>query len=618
MDLLILLVERRMELVSRHEIGSALWGNDVFVEVDSGVHTAIRKIRHALNDSADRPKFLETVSGKGYRFIAPVEVSTQTNAEEWAPSDRRLPERALPERLPEASSVGVASGSSPLIQNRRSRYWWFGLPAVGALAVAIIFGGAARIGHSGSVSRPAVTLAVLPFENLTGDPDRQYLADGLAEETIATLGQLDPARLGIIGRTSVMTYKGTTKSLAVIGRELEVDYLLEGAIRTEGSRVRLTSRLIRAGDQVQLWSASFERELTSLFDLQKELSTGIAEQIRVRLSPEQLNTLVRRQTTDSVAYEMYLKGRFVERQRTATSNMLAVQHFQNAIAADPKYALAWAGLADTIATSAINSDTPTFEVAAQARVAAAKAIEIGPSLSESHTSMARVHFWFDWNWPAAEAALETAIRLNTGNAEAHRMLGVLYSHTRRHQNADIELERSTNLDQLNPIQHAIASEGAFRRGDHAAALVYARRALAVNPNFWIGHMVAAQAHERNGEYDLALKTLDDADRLSGGNSKPVSLRGYVFAKAGRPTDARAVITALEAAGRHRYVPPYALALVFAGLDDRDAAFAWLERALAVHDVHMVFLTVDPKWDPYRNDPRFKALLARCRFTAGAP
>ena len=272
MDLLILLVERRTELVSRQEIGNALWGNDVFVEVDSGVHTAIRKIRHALRDSADSPKFLETVSGKGYRFIAPVEVSTDTNAEKWTPSDRRLPQRALPERLPEV--VGVASASAPPIENRRRTYWWFGLLAVGAVVVAVVFGAAATIGHSGSVSRPAATLAVLPFENLTGDPERQYLADGLAEETIATLGQLDPARLGIIGRTSVMTYKGTTKSLAVIGRELAVDYLLEGAIRTEGSRVRLTSRLIRAADQVQLWSASYERELTSLFDLQKELSTG--------------------------------------------------------------------------------------------------------------------------------------------------------------------------------------------------------------------------------------------------------------------------------------------------------------------------------------------------------
>ena len=142
-------------------------------------------------------------------------------------------------------------------------------------------------------------------------------------------------------------------------------------------------------------------------------------------------------------------------------------------------------------------------------------------------------------------------------------------------------------------------------------------ALAADPNFWIGHMAAAQALERNGEYNLALKALDHADRLSGGNSKSVSLRGYVLAKAGRPTDAGAVITALEAAGQHRYMPPYALALVFAGLDDRDAAFAWLERALAVRDVHLVFLTVDPKRDPYRNDPRFKALLARCRFTAGA-
>jgi TolB-like protein/DNA-binding winged helix-turn-helix (wHTH) protein len=615
MDLLILLVERRAQLVSRNEIGSALWGKDVFVEVDSGVHTAIRKIRHALGDSADSPKFLETVSGKGYRFIAPVAVSTQTSADERARSDRGLQERASPESLPEGSSVALPSAGALPVEKRRTAHRLFGLLAVGALAVAFLFVGTTRIGRSGSVSRPAVTLAVLPFENLTGDRERQYLADGLSEETIATLGQLDPARLGIIGRTSVMTYKGTTKSLTVIGQELAVDYLLESAIRTEGSRVRLTSRLIRARDQVQLWSESYERELTSLFDLQKELSRGIAEQIRVRLSPGQLDTLARRQTTNAVAYEMYLKGRFVERQRTAASNMLAIQLFRDAIAADPKYALPWAGLSDIIATSAINSDTATAEVAPQAREAAENAVEVGPRLSESHTSLARVHFWFDWNWPAAEAALHDAIRLNAGDADAHRMLGVLYSHTGRPKEAEIEVARSVDLDPLNPIQHAVSSEAAFRRHDYSAALMHARRALAVNPRFWIGHMTAAQAYEQTGEYDLALNALAEADRLSGGNSKPVSLRGYVLAKAGRRTEARAVINSLEATRQLRYVPPYAFALVFAGLDERDAAFEWLERALAVKDVHLVFLTVDPKWDRYRDDPRFKAVLARCGFTA---
>ncbi len=616
MDLLILLVERRAELVSRDEIGSALWGKDVFVEVDSGVHTAIRKIRQALADSVDSPRFLETVSGKGYRFIAPVEVSTQTNTDGRTPPDGE--ERASPERLPEGAGLAVAGAAALPVEEHRTAHRLFGLLAVGALAVVILFVGATRIRRWGSVSRPAVTIAVLPFENLGGDSERQYLADGLSEDTIATLGQLDPARLGVIGRTSVMTYKGTTKSLAVIGQELAVDYLLESTIRTEGSRVRLTSRLIRARDQVQLWSESYERELTSLFDLQKELSTGIAEQVRVRLSPLQLDSLARRQTTDSAAYELYLKGRFVERQRTAASNMLAVQHFRSAIAADPKYARAWAALSDIIATSAINSDTAVAEVAPQAREAAANAVEVGPGLSESHTSLARVHFWFDWNWAAAETELHEAIRLNAGDADAHRMLGVLYSHTGRPQAAQVEVAQSVDLDPLNPIQHAISSEAAFRRHDYSAALMHARRALAVNPRFWIGHMTAAQAYEQTGEYELALNALAEADRLSDGNSKPVALRGYVLAKAGRRTEARTVLTSLEATGRQRYVPPYALALVFAGLDERDAAFEWLGRAVAVKDVHLVFLTVDPKWDRYRDDSRFKAVLARCGFTAGAP
>ena len=239
MDLLILLVERHGMLVSRSDIVDRLWSKDVFVDVDTGVHTAIRKIRHALGDSREEPAFIETISGKGYRFIAPVEVGA------W-------------------------------------------------------------LGGAGPVRR--VTVAVLPFENLSGDADREYLADGLAEETIASVGQVDPEHVNVIGRTSIMVYKRTTKSLAEIGRELGADYLVESSIRAEGHRLRVTSKLVRARDQLQVWSASYDREPVSILGLQRELSTAIAEQIRLRLSPDRLSGLGRRQTQNADAYDAYLRG----------------------------------------------------------------------------------------------------------------------------------------------------------------------------------------------------------------------------------------------------------------------------------------------------------------------
>jgi TolB-like protein len=284
MDLLILLVENRRQLVSRSDIVDRLWGKDVFVDVETGVNTAISKVRQALRDPADAPSFVETIPGKGYRFVASVETVS---------------------------------------------------------------------GPCGAPSSPTrrVMLAVLPFENLSGDSERDYFADGLAEETIAALGQIDPEHVSVIGRTSINIYKGTKKSIAEIGHELRADYLVESSIRSESGRLRITSRLIDVRDQAQVWSESYDRERTSMLGLQRGLSTAIAEQIRLRISPERLSALARRQTQDADAYDLYLRGKGLGNQATPATNARAVQYYERAIALDPKYALAWSGLAFTCAGS---------------------------------------------------------------------------------------------------------------------------------------------------------------------------------------------------------------------------------------------------------------------------
>ena len=460
---------------------------------------------------------------------------------------------------------------------------------------------------------PQVTLAVLPFENLSTDPEREYLADGFTEETIAALGQIDPERLTVIGRTTVTTYKRTTKTLAEIGRELNVAYLIESSIRAEGGRLRITSKLIRGRDQVQVWSASYDSELGNILAFQRELSTAIAEQVRFRLSPERLTALARRQPRNAEAYDLYLRGRYFWHQLSPPTTRRAVEYYASATKLDPEYALAWSGLADAYAASPINGDAPPLDMWPRARDAAAHAVSAGPDLAEPQTSLGVVAFFFDWDWAAAEMAFRKAIALDSSYCLAHRTLGIALSHMGRHEEAQSAVRRARELEPLHVAHHALSAQVAFNACDYSAAVQFARQATVIDPGFLIGYLQLGQAYEQSDNCDLALAALEKAGQFSGGNSKVIALRGYVYAKLGRAEEAREVLNTLEALSHERYVPPDAMALVHAGLNQRDAAFEWLERAYEAHDVHLIFLPVDPKWDAFRTDARFLALLSRCDF-----
>jgi TolB-like protein/DNA-binding winged helix-turn-helix (wHTH) protein/Flp pilus assembly protein TadD len=619
MDLLILLVERRRQLVTRSDIVDRLWGKDVFVDVETGVNTVISKVRQALHDSPNVAAFVETVPGKGYRFIAPVEVVPPSSDTLVQPETHS----AIPPPSPSPGTAGAAETASmvatrvateteptPAGAFRRSRRGWL---IAGVLSVAALAGVLTWAWQAATRPGSRVTIAVLPFENLSGDPEREYLADGLAEETTASLGQIDPERVSVVGRTSTLRYKRTTKSLAEIGQELGADYLVESSIRAESGRWRITAKLIRVRDQVQVWSESYNREPASILGLQQELSTAIAEHIRLRLSPERLNALARRQPRNADAYDFYLRGRYFWNQLTPATNKRAVEYYERAIALDPSYALAWSGIADALYASPINSDEPPLNLLVRARDAATRAVQSEPELAEAQTARGNVNFMLDWDWTAAEAAFRRAIALDTGYALAHRNLGHVLSQTGRQREARAALQRAREVDPLYAMNHAISSQVAFQARDYPAALEHARQTIIVDPDFWIGHMQLGQVYEQLGEADLALEALANAARLSRGNSKPISLRGHVLAKLRRMDEARDVLRTLEAVSRERYVPPYVIALVHAGLGEREAVFQWLNRAYDAHDVHLIFLPVDPKWDPYRTDPRFEALLARCGF-----
>jgi TolB-like protein/DNA-binding winged helix-turn-helix (wHTH) protein/Flp pilus assembly protein TadD len=621
MDLLIMLVERRGQLVSREDIVDRLWGKDVFVDVDTGVHTAIRKIRRALRDSPEEPVFIETVSGKGYRFIASFQVAAA--APDTMPVRPQPPHGLGPgvppgalrdsEDATAAALTALHTGSDAPTPSQ-SKTAKRGRIVIGLLIAAIAIGIVTWEVLRRAAEPSRATIAVLPFESLGGDPDRAYLAEGLTEEITTWLGQVDPDRLSVVSRTSATISKRAAKPLAEIGRELSADYLLESSVRAEGGRVRITARLIRARDQVQVWSEAYNRELTSMLGLQQELGAAIAEQIRFRLSPQRFQSLARREPRVAAAYEHYLRGLTFANQRTPSTTQKAIEHYERATTLDPEYALAWSALAAAHSAGAFNSDVAPLEVTSRVRDAARRAVRANPALAEAQYALGYLNWALEWEWPAAEIAFRRAIDLDPRHTWAHMSLGHLLSQSGRHSEALVPMRRARELDPLNAMTYALSSQVAFQARDYPGALDHASQAIALDQGFWIGYMMRGQAYEQSGQSALALDALAIAARFSGGNSKPVSLRGYVLAKAGRREEARQVLMTLETLSQGRYVPPYAMALVHAGLGERAAAFTWLDRAFEAHDVHLVYLPVDAKWDPYRADPRFADLLTRAGFT----
>lgn len=580
MDLLAYLAEHSGEVIPKGRLLDDVWGSQAISE--SALTRTVTELRQALGDDAEQPHLLETIPKRGYRLIGSV-----------APA----PEAVNP----------PASGQAHRVSTRSKV-----VLAAGVVAVALLLGVAAWAWRDSGANVPFLTLAVLPFDSLGNDPEREYLADGFTEDTTTSLGMVDPEHLSIKSRTLMMRYKRTTKSPGEIGREVSVDYLVESTVRVEGERVRVTSNLIRVRDQRQVWSGSYDREPTTILGLQRDLSGAIADEIRRELSPERLSALTRRLPQNAEAYALYLTGRGFSNQATPRANVRAIQYYERAIALDRKYALAWSGLAFTYAASLMNGDAEPSVVKPRARDAVTRALQAEPDLAEVQASLGQAAFLIDWDWAGAEVALRRAIDLDSHYALPHRILGHLLSQRGRHAEAVALMQRAIDLEPLEPMNHALASQVAFQAQNYARAVEHANQALAVDSQFWVGFMQLGQVYEREGKTELALKALLNAEQFSAGNSKAISSRGYALAKAGKTKEARDVLRTLEA--QSQYVPPYAMALVNAGLDEKQAVFMWLDRAFEAGDVHLIFLTVDPKWDSYQDIPRFRAFLKRCGFT----
>ena len=596
MDLLILMVERRGQLITRAEIIEQLWGKDVFIEVDTAVNTVVRKIRQALRDSPDSPTFVETVQGKGYRFIGDVEVVTDVPA----------PTSDTPVTAIELPSVEPA----PPIDRRP-------LPiAIGLAALLLVAALGVWAWRSSGTSTPThVRLAVLPFETHI-EPGREYLEDALHEETILALGQVDPEHLEVEPRRSMLPYKGTPKPLPQIAQELRVDYLVGSSIHAENGKIRVTARLIRARDQTDIWSSSYDNEPRSMLKFLSDLAGKIAEQVPLRLDPEVLAALDKRHTDNEAAFQLYFKGWAAWNQLDPPkSTLLALEFYKQATEIDPGYALPWAGLALAHAGAPINGDEDPGVAGDKARYAAERAITFNPNLAEAQTAMGAVNFWLDWDWKRAEDRFRKAVALDPGYPFGQRMLGILLSHQGRHAEAQKKMQELIRLEPKYEMNWALSAQVAFNAGEFAEAAVFAKQAKVDKPLFWIADYQLAMAQAARGEHEDALRTLDKHLSTPRPNSKLYALRGYILATMGRQDEAREVLKTLDTLSTSgRYVPPYARALIYTGLGDRNAALDMLERAKDEHDVHLILLPTDVKWKPFSSDRRFIELLDRCGFT----
>ena len=572
-EVLTYLVRNSGRVVSKQELFENIWG-DVAVTDDSLVQCIV-EISSANGHNQDR---IKTVRGRGFLFEGAV------------PASPSPPPR--PEPIPETTTAAAWPRGTLLL----------------LVAIAVLGGGVWLVPRGRPVAEVSI-LAVLPFTHTpAGGPSD--LVVGLHEAVISALGQIDPERLRVLSRLSTVAYVASGKSAARIGQELDADYLVEGVIAEEGPNWHITFTVVNARDQVQVWFGRFDRDRSTLRYLQTELGRAVAQQIRLRLSARQDQALVRRQARNPEAYEYYLRGRVLFAKPTRAALFAAIDEYKQATALDPEYALAYAGLAEAYSVLPITSDVPPLEVAGPAREAALHAVRADGLLAEAHAALGWQEFWFGWNWPAAEASLRRATALDPNYADAHRWLGHVLSNSGRHSEALAEMARARELDPFSPLMHMVSAQVAYSSRDFAAAERHARQSIAIDPNFWAGYVNLGLALAGQHRLEEALAAVSEGYRLAR-NSKGLN-RAYVLGLMGRRAEAQQLLRDFEQTTR--FVSPYDIAVVNAGLEDADRVFAALEKAYTMRDANLVFLPVDPRLDRVRADPRFRALLDRCGFT----
>jgi TolB-like protein/DNA-binding winged helix-turn-helix (wHTH) protein len=596
------LLDRPGDLVTREELRQRLWPGETFVDFEHGLNAAVRRLRDVLGDSADVPRFVETLPRRGYRFIAPVIDPPPVN--EPAP---RAPE--IEDRL--------GASASPDPKPPRRLTWVWAPVLIAAIAIVSV------IWASGYLSRPLATsqstretgrfmLAVLPFENLTGDPDQEYIGDGMTEELIAQLGRMDPSRLGVIARTSAMQFKKTIKRTDRIGSELGVSYLVEGSIRTTGTRIRIAAQLIEAQTESQIWAQQYEHDAKDLLTLQREVAEAITRQITTSLGVARSKETAdaRRHSTIAEAHEHYLRGRYHWGRDNADGFERAKAHFRRAIDLDASYALAYSGLADTYTLMGSYGFLPMSEAYPLGRAAALKALELDAMLGEAHNSLAAITVDYYWRWAEGGRHFERAIELNPNYEPALRFYSFYLACMGRPEEALAFAERGRRLDPVSPSAQMNLGAVLYFTRRYDEAISELEKTLELAPDLGAAHVLLGRVYVAKGMTDRAVEELKRAQGLLGPRPDVITPHAYVLAKAGRRREALAMLDDLRRISKPRDPAPIRIAMVHIGLGDADRAFEWLQKAVEARDWQMALLKVEPAFDGLRSDPRFAGLVER--------
>jgi TolB-like protein/DNA-binding winged helix-turn-helix (wHTH) protein/Tfp pilus assembly protein PilF len=598
--LLEVLLEHPGEVVTREELRSRVWPDESFGDFDQALNIAVAKLRSALGDSAENPRFIETLPKRGYRFIADVSVVDADT--------RRKRSESVAGDLPATEPAHKLQAAELAVVPKR-RLWPARRVIVGLALVVSLPILAVWLFHSGSRAPAGIrSLAVLPLDNLSGDASQNYFADGMTDELITDLAQISALR--VISRTSVMAYKGARKPLPQIARELNVDAVVEGSVLRSGDQVRVTAQLIEASTDKHLWSQSYEGELRDTLALQSRMARAIADQIRINLTPQEQAALKNVKVVNPEAYESYLKGRYFWNKRTADGLKVALAYFNQAIEEDPKYPQAYSGLADTYALLGDwqYAVMPPKEAFPRAKAAAIKALELDSALGEAHNSLAFVLDGFDWDFDAASKEFHRAIELNPGYATAHHWYAWHLSLLGRFDEAIAEMKKAQNLDPLSLIINADLAELLILADAYDESIRQSRKTIEMDPNFAVAHNQLAQAYLQKHMYADAVAELKRAVQLSGDSPTCIANLARAYVASGKRSEALALLSDLKKRSNPTYSNAPEIAIIYVSLGDTDKAMNWLEKGYDERFNPGVLLR--PGFDPLRSDSRFQNLEHR--------